>query len=149
MFCFACSGHCPVCNHYTVNMHNWRWGGTPCILNLSTRWTHHMEFILTDTKKVMRSWMLLPKHLYLFLRKGLCEELKIVVESISTYRWSQERWLKVHGIIWNTRWRIGKRTNVIREAKKYYFSKQIENSKNKMKTVWGITRLLTGIRAKN
>jgi len=40
-------------------------------------------------------------------------------------------------------------SNVIREAKNYYFSKQIENSKNKIKTVWGITRLLTGIRAKN
>jgi len=44
-----------------------------------------MELVLTDTKKVMRSWMLLPKYLYLFLRKGLCEELKVVVESISTY----------------------------------------------------------------
>jgi len=52
-----------------------------------------MELVLTDTKKVMRSWMLLPKYLHLFLRKGLCEKLKVVVESISTYRWSQDRWL--------------------------------------------------------
>ena len=35
------------------------------------------------------------------------------------------------------------------KLKNFYFSKQIENSKHKMKTVWGITRLLTGIRAKN
>ena len=40
-------------------------------------------------------------------------------------------------------------SNVIREAKKCYFSKQVETSKNKMKTIWDITRLLTGIRTKN
>jgi len=96
---FACTGHCPVCNHYTVNMRKWRWGGTPCILNISTRWTHQMDLVLTDTKKVLRSWMLLPKYLCLFLGKGLCEELKVIVESISTYRWSQDRWLKVHGVM--------------------------------------------------
>jgi hypothetical protein len=39
--------------------------------------------------------------------------------------------------------------NVIREAKNYYFSKQIENSKNKMKTIWNITRSWTGIKTKN
>jgi len=65
---FACTEHCPVCNYYIVNM-------CKCILNLSTRWTHHMELVLTDTKKVMRSCMLLTKYLYLFLRKRLCEEL--------------------------------------------------------------------------
>jgi len=40
-------------------------------------------------------------------------------------------------------------SNVIREAKRYYFNKQIVNSNNKMKTIWDITRLLTGIRARN
>jgi hypothetical protein len=40
-------------------------------------------------------------------------------------------------------------SNVIQEAKKYYFSKQIETSNNKMKTTWDITRLLTGIKTKN
>ena len=40
-------------------------------------------------------------------------------------------------------------SNVTREAKKHYFSKQIDTSKNKMKTFWDITRLLTGIRTKN
>jgi len=40
-------------------------------------------------------------------------------------------------------------SNVIQEAKKYYFSKQIENSKNKIKTTWDITRLLIGIKTKN
>ena len=40
-------------------------------------------------------------------------------------------------------------SNVIREAKKRYFSKQVETSKNKMKTIWDITRLLTGMRTKN
>ena len=89
---FACTGRCLVRNHYTVNIRKWRWGETPCILNLSTRWTHHMELVLTDTKKVMRSWMLLPKYLYLFLRKGLCEELKVVVESISTYEVKTGGW---------------------------------------------------------
>ena len=39
--------------------------------------------------------------------------------------------------------------NVIREAKKNYFSKEIKNSKNGMKNIWDITRLLTGTRAKN
>ena len=39
-------------------------------------------------------------------------------------------------------------SNVIREAKKRYFSKQVETSKNKMKTIWDITRLLTGVRTK-
>jgi hypothetical protein len=34
-------------------------------------------------------------------------------------------------------------SNVIQEAKKYYFSKQIEKSNNKMKTTWDISRLLT------
>jgi len=42
-----------------------------------------------------------------------------------------------------------RRRCAIKDIIKYYFSKQIENSKNKMKTVWGITRLLTGLRAKN
>jgi hypothetical protein len=58
-----------------------------------------MELVLTDRKKVMRSWTLLLKYLYLFLRKGLYEELKVVFESISTYRRSQDGWLKVHEII--------------------------------------------------
>jgi hypothetical protein len=40
-------------------------------------------------------------------------------------------------------------SNVIREAKRYYFSKQIVNSNNKMQTIWDITRLLTGIRIRN
>jgi hypothetical protein len=40
-------------------------------------------------------------------------------------------------------------SNVIREAKKYYFSKQIENPKNKIKTIWDITRSLIGIKTKN
>jgi hypothetical protein len=40
-------------------------------------------------------------------------------------------------------------SNAIREAKKHYYSKQIENSKNKMKTIWDITRTLTGIKTKN
>jgi hypothetical protein len=40
-------------------------------------------------------------------------------------------------------------SNVIQEVKRYYFSKQIENSKNKIKTTWDITRLLTGIKTKN
>jgi hypothetical protein len=40
-------------------------------------------------------------------------------------------------------------SNVIREAKKHYYSKQIENSKNKMKTIWDITRTLTGTKTKN
>lgn len=39
--------------------------------------------------------------------------------------------------------------NVIREAKRNHFSKQIENSKNNMKTIWDITRQLTGTKAKN
>lgn len=111
---FACTGHCPVRNHYTVSMRKWRWGGTPCILNLSTGWTHHMELVLTDRKKVMRSWTLLLKYLYLFLRKGLYEELKVVFESISTYRRSQDGWLKVHEIIWN-KIKIRKKTKMIPE----------------------------------
>jgi len=37
----------------------------------------------------------------------------------------------------------------IKEAKKYYFGKRIENSNNKMKTTWDITRSLTGIKTKN
>jgi len=41
-----------------------------------------MELVLTDTKKVMRSCMLLPEYLYLFLRRQLCDELKVVVESV-------------------------------------------------------------------
>jgi hypothetical protein len=40
-------------------------------------------------------------------------------------------------------------SNVIQEAKKYYFNKQIEKSYNKMKTTWDITRLLTGITTKH
>ena len=40
-------------------------------------------------------------------------------------------------------------SNVIQEAKKNYFSKQIEKSKNKMKTTWDITRSLIGIKTKN
>jgi len=40
-------------------------------------------------------------------------------------------------------------SNVVQEAKKYYFSKQIEKSKNKMKTTWDITISLTGIKTKN
>jgi hypothetical protein len=40
-------------------------------------------------------------------------------------------------------------SDVVREAKRYYFSKQIVNSNNEMKTIWDITRLLTGIRARN
>jgi hypothetical protein len=40
-------------------------------------------------------------------------------------------------------------SNVIREVKKHYYSKQIENSKNKMKTIWDITRTITGIKTKN
>jgi len=40
-------------------------------------------------------------------------------------------------------------SNVIQETKKYYFSKHIEKSKNKMKTAWEITRSLTGIKTKN
>ena len=40
-------------------------------------------------------------------------------------------------------------SNVLQEAKKYYFSKKIENSKNIIKTTWDITRLLTGIKTKN
>jgi len=40
-------------------------------------------------------------------------------------------------------------SNVIKEAKKYYFGKQTENSKNKTKTIWDFTRLLTGIMTKN
>jgi hypothetical protein len=40
-------------------------------------------------------------------------------------------------------------SNVTREAKKHHCGKQIENSKNKMKTIWGITKTLTGIKTKN
>jgi len=40
-------------------------------------------------------------------------------------------------------------SNVIQKAKKYYFSKQIEKSNNKIKTTWNITRLLTGVKTKN
>ena len=40
-------------------------------------------------------------------------------------------------------------SNIIKEAKKRYFSKEVETSKNKMKTIWDITRLLTGMRTKN
>jgi len=40
-------------------------------------------------------------------------------------------------------------SNVIREAKKCHNNQQIENSKNKMKTIWDITRTLTGEKAKN
>ena len=40
-------------------------------------------------------------------------------------------------------------SNIIREAKKHYYSKQIENSKNKMKTIWDITGTLTGTKTKN
>jgi hypothetical protein len=40
-------------------------------------------------------------------------------------------------------------SNIIQEARKYYFSKQIEKSNNEMKTTWDITRLLTGIKTKN
>jgi len=36
-------------------------------------------------------------------------------------------------------------SNVIREAKKCHCNKQIENLKNKMKTIWDITRTLTGV----
>ena len=39
-------------------------------------------------------------------------------------------------------------SNVIKEAKKHHNNKQTENSKNKMKTVWDITRTLTGEEAK-
>jgi hypothetical protein len=39
--------------------------------------------------------------------------------------------------------------NIIWEAKKYYFNEQIKNSKNKMKTIWGITRSLNGIRTES
>jgi hypothetical protein len=34
--------------------------------------------------------------------------------------------------------------NVIREAKKKHYSKQILNSSNKKRTVWDITKFLTG-----
>jgi hypothetical protein len=34
--------------------------------------------------------------------------------------------------------------NVIREAKKKHYSKQILNSSNKTRTVWDITKFLTG-----
>ena len=40
-------------------------------------------------------------------------------------------------------------SNVIREAKEHYYSKQIENSENKMKTTWDITKTLTGTKTKN
>jgi hypothetical protein len=40
-------------------------------------------------------------------------------------------------------------SNVIREAKKHYYSKQIENSKTKMKTIGDIIRTLTGTKTKN
>ena len=40
-------------------------------------------------------------------------------------------------------------SNVIKEAKKYYFNKWIKNSKNKMKTIWDITKSLTRIKTKN
>jgi len=40
-------------------------------------------------------------------------------------------------------------SNVIKEAKKCYFGKRIKNSKNKIKTIWDITRSLTGIKTKN
>jgi uncharacterized protein YajQ (UPF0234 family) len=40
-------------------------------------------------------------------------------------------------------------SNVRREAKIHYFGKQIENAKNKMKTIWDITGTLTGIKTKN
>ena len=40
-------------------------------------------------------------------------------------------------------------SNVIKEAKKYYFGKQTEISKNKTKTILDITRLLTEIKTKN
>jgi hypothetical protein len=40
-------------------------------------------------------------------------------------------------------------SNIIQEAKKYYFSKQIEKSNNKIKNIWDITRLLTGIKTKH
>jgi hypothetical protein len=40
-------------------------------------------------------------------------------------------------------------SNVIKEAKKYYFSKWTENSKNKVKIIWDITKSLTGMKTKN
>jgi hypothetical protein len=40
-------------------------------------------------------------------------------------------------------------SNVIKEAKKCYYNKLIENSKNKIKTVWDITKSLTGVKANN
>jgi hypothetical protein len=40
-------------------------------------------------------------------------------------------------------------SNIKKEAKKLYCSKQIENSKNKMKNIWDITRTLTGIKTRN
>jgi len=37
-------------------------------------------------------------------------------------------------------------SKVIKEAKKYHFNRMIENSDNKMKTVWDVAKLLTGIK---
>jgi len=37
-------------------------------------------------------------------------------------------------------------SNVIREAKRRHNNIQIENSKNKMKNIWDITRTLTGVK---
>ena len=39
-------------------------------------------------------------------------------------------------------------SNVIREAKRRHNNIQIENSKNKMKTIWDISRTLTGVKVK-
>jgi hypothetical protein len=35
-------------------------------------------------------------------------------------------------------------SKILKEAKKYHFNRLIENSDNKMKTVWDIAKLLTG-----
>jgi hypothetical protein len=40
-------------------------------------------------------------------------------------------------------------SNVIREAKKWHYNSQIEKSDNKMKTVWDITKSLTGKKIKS
>jgi len=37
-------------------------------------------------------------------------------------------------------------SKVIKEPKKYHFNRLIENSDNKMKTIWDIAKLLTGKR---
>jgi hypothetical protein len=47
--------------------------------------------------------------------------------------------LKVH-----YRWYCKTLKDVIREAKKQYYNKQVLNFGNKIKTVWNITRSVTG-----